>query len=201
MILLLLVLISCKKEKKEVPPTIYPLSYLPVYPGSHWVYIDEKGDTAAQYSDSEYKLHQYYSGVINGNLTDWVYVPFWNGTPVYGYSSPQSISPYGPRGLMQIGYLSEQVGDTWEIYHDKYGTQYRKVVAVDTTLSVNSIIYDHVIAVSDYGNLWMNSGNPIVFLRINYYAKNIGLIKQDMIDINTKDTIQHLGIISYFINH
>ena len=36
--------------------TIRPLSYLPVYPGSYWIYDD--GDSV--FTESEYKLYSYY---------------------------------------------------------------------------------------------------------------------------------------------
>src|SRR4030095_5992968 len=80
---------SCKKEEDDHSyPTIYPLPYLPVYPGSDWTYLDDDGDTIIYKTESNYILHSYSSAKLYGAETEPVYVPVWRGMPIYGYSTP-----------------------------------------------------------------------------------------------------------------
>ncbi len=198
--ILLILLISCKKEKQESYKTIYPLPYLPVFPGSSWTYINMDGDTVSQTTSSEYQLNSYSSYALYGSKTDPVYVPFWNGEPVYGYSSPKETTTGAfegyERGLSQIGYLSETLGQGWGIGYSQYGGSSRIVSNIDTSITINSITFNHVITVNDWSYIMFV--NPRL-TKINYYAKDVGLIKQDIL----KDTvmIQNLGIISYSIKH
>jgi hypothetical protein len=200
--ILFIVFFSCKKDQQVDYETIYPLPYLPVYPGSHWTYLDENGDTLVQSTSSEYQLHSYKSFNLDGNNTDPVYVPYWNGYPVYGYSTPEYTTSGAftdfHYGMKQVGYLSEQLGQSWSTYANQYGSSGRKVVNIDTTLLVNSILFNHVIKVNDYGSSYHEPpGNHL--RATNYYAKDIGLIQQDEI-YNDTLVIHHLKIISYFIN-
>lgn len=154
---ILVILISCKKDKViSNPETIYPLPYLPVYPGSVWNYIDDNGDTIVYKTDDSYRLHSYRSYEAYGNTTNPVYVPYWNGNPIYGYSTPmQTFSPSFPeeyaRGLKQIGFLSETKETRWITYQSQYGYALRVVVKTDTAITVNSLNFNHVIVVNDSG--------------------------------------------------
>lgn len=192
---ILVFFLSCKKEKQEAIQTIYPLPYLPVYPGSKWIYLNEVGDTVIQSTAPEYQLHQYNSNHIGGYMTDYVYVPFWNGNPVYGYSTPiDNVSAaFIHNGLTQIGYLSEKKGEQWTTYWSQYGNSFRVVENIDTSLTVNSIIYYNVIKVCNYGH-YPGGPGPVLLTTVSYYAKNIGLIKEDYSN-------KHIDLISYYINH
>lgn len=111
LLFIILILFSCNKyEEVNEYETIYPLPYLPAFPGSYWKYLDENGDTVVINTDPEYKLHSYESFELYSTKTVPVYVPYWNGEPLYGYSSPQQNLYIGDdehwRGLKQIGYLS-----------------------------------------------------------------------------------------------
>jgi hypothetical protein len=191
---ILVFFLSCKKEKQEAQ-TIYPLPYLPVYPGSKWIYLNEVGDTVIQSTAPEYQLHQYNSYSIGGYMTDYVYVPFWNDKPVYGYSTPidNMSAAFIHNGLTQIGYLSEKKGEQWTTYWSQYGSSFRVVENIDTSLTVNSINYYNVIKVCDYGHYPAGPG-PQILASVSYYAKNIGLIKEDYGN-------KHIDLISYYINH
>jgi hypothetical protein len=196
--IILLFFISCKKKEQEVIPTIYPLSYLPVYPGSKWIYLNEAGDTVIQSTSASYELHQYASDKLYGEVTDYVYVPFWNGNPMYAYSTPidNQTAAATHYGLTQVGYLSEHEGDKWLVYGSQYGSRYRKVENANTSIIVNSINYDNVVKVKDYGHASYRNDYIIC---ISYYAKNIGLVKEDYF---RGDTIyKHIDILSYYINH
>lgn len=191
---ILVFFLSCKKEKQEAIQTIYPLPYLPVYPGSKWTYLNEVGDTIIQSTAPEYQLHQYISESIGDYMTDYVYVPFWNGKPVYGYSTPidNMTTTFGDNGLTQIGYLSEKKGEQWTTYLSKITTSFRVVENIDTSITVNSINYNNVIKVCDYGHYAPNGPQYLAY--VSYYAKNIGLIKEDYGN-------KHIDLISYYINH
>lgn len=191
---MVLVCFSCKKEPHYI--TIYPLPYLPVYPGSNWKYLDQNGDTVIQTTDPEYKLNSYKCKIYNSSMneileTDLVYVPYWNGVPVYGYSSPNNDIRYGY--AQQIAYLNEVQGQSWGISSDPhYGYVYRKVANNDTSLVVNSVNYSHVIRITQI----VHSYNPYIpesWSADYYYAKDIGLIYQKTINGS-------LSLVSYYIN-
>lgn len=66
----LLLFSACKKVERvlllEIPAayvgvydTIYPLSYLPAYPGSNWDYINQNNDTSSRVSGADYVLDSY----------------------------------------------------------------------------------------------------------------------------------------------
>ena len=195
---ILLFIVSCKKEKQEAIQTIYPLPYLPVYPGSKWTYLNQNGDTLIQSTAPEYQLHQYQ--ISYGYKTDNVYVPFWNGKPIYGYSTPDNDSPYGSPGETQIGYLSEKKGEQFYVYGSNMGSSWRVVENIDTNITVNSINYNNVIEVRKYYFPQWGAGAHNTHLSgISYYAKNIGLIKEDYYLYDTLSG--HIDMISYFINH
>lgn len=200
-IIFLIIFVSCQKEKQKDYETIVPLSYLPVYPGSSWTYLNENGDTVKQFTLPEYQLHSYKSYKLFGNNTDKVYVPFWNGVPVYGYSSPLvTTSPAWTDyyvGLKQVGYLSETPGQSWVLFSSQYEKFFRTVVNIDTTVTVNTITYNHVITVYDSAKFIGRINFRLS--EINYFAKDVGLIQQDI--YNDTAIVHHLGIISYFINH
>ncbi len=199
LILLLLIiqcLVSCKKETTYT--TIYPLPYLPVYPGSFWRYLNKNNDTIIQSTDSEYKLHHYaceYSTSENTIWTDYVYVPYWNGNPIYGYSTPYESNHYYSANISnQVGFLSNTLEQSWGTYFDPHiGSAKRTVKNIDTSLNVNSSIYLHVIKVRETyrsTNLYFPKDE---WLEDNYYAKDVGLVLRQ----NSNDT---LSLISFYIN-
>jgi hypothetical protein len=198
LLLILLFSFSCTKDKIKPPPqTIYPLSYLPVYPGSSWKYINENNDTVVYSTETDYKLHSYKS---NGSQTDPAYVPIWNGKPVYGYSTPQQItspafSDEYRRGLTLVKYVSATEGENWTVYHEQYGSHWRVVIKIDTSITIGSLHFDHVIVVNDSSAAY---AGPTFLIQTSYYARDVGLIRED--DKATDSTLyQHLRISSYSI--
>jgi hypothetical protein len=188
-LLMIILCISCKKEEPDpLPIIVYPLSYLPVYPGSYWKYLDQNGDTTLQTTSDDYVLNSYAYGYANDEVTDPAYVPYWNGIPVYGYSSPLKIDPYPY--YKQVLYLSETYGQVYK-YDTRFGTISRYTVNTDTTMVLFSTTYSHVIIVNDY---YQNPSMSQPYLEVrSFYAKDIGLIVQE----TTSDTIE---IVSYYIN-
>jgi hypothetical protein len=185
-----LALLSCKKETSY--STMYPLSYLPVYPGSYWKYINKNGDTVVQTTDAEYKLDSYVYSVYQQTdiMTVPVYVPVWNGHPVYGYSTPVYNAYYRRTSL--VAYLSEVQGQSWGVDNDPhFGSVSRQVVNTDTSLTLNAVTYSHIIKVTDsvhYTNPYISTS----WASDAYYAKDIGLVLQ----LTSSDT---LSLLSYYI--
>ena len=195
--LLIILFCSCGKEpEKRAVQTIYPLPYLPVYPGSRWRYLNSDGDTITYTTGNEYSENAYRSYALNGNYTDPVKVPYWNGQPIYGYSTPVEVFPQhsGHVGSRQVGFLSVTSGDRFTT--DSYkGLAWREVGNTDTSISVDGNLYNHVIRV----NNWAESSfynYPRTLNGATYYARDIGLIKEE----DLRDSTITLRLLDYFIN-
>jgi len=191
LVLIIILFFSCKKED-PIPVTIYPFPYLPVYPGSYWKYLNQNGDTVLQTTSTEYVLHRYKykNDYEDNNMTSPVYVPFWNGIPVYGYSSPIKLDPL--TYYTQVSYLSTKIGQEYK-YYTRFGMISRLVANIDTSLVLFATTYNNVIVVNEY-HLNPPYEHPPVLVGKNYYAKDIGLVMEE----DLYDTIK---IISYYINH
>ena len=188
---------ACVKEPDSPPvETLYPLPYLPDYPGSWWKYLNADGDTILHTTASEYIEHYYMSEKLNGCYTDPVRVPYWNGDPVYGYSTPAITHPQHPgeEGLSQVGYLSENTDDHFLVFSYK-GVQFREVGITDTSIIINGNNYTNVIRVNEYSESSFYN-HPLTLDYITYYAKDIGLIRKD----NLKDSTIELQLVDYRIN-
>ncbi|HQH19811.1 MAG TPA: hypothetical protein PKZ43_09670 [Bacteroidales bacterium] len=194
-ILFFIIIVSCKKENNEqLYPTFYPLPYLPVYPGSYWKYTTNNGDTTLQKTSDNYILHSYNSSELGGIKTDPVYVPYWDGKPIYGYCTPCGY---------QIPILKTELGASWETSNNISVHVYdcAKTIAVDTNILINGINYDSVIVIKD--EHYSYSPMPLSYDK-KYYAKNIGLIKEDDFVFNQNtasyDSTNALSIINFHIN-
>ncbi len=197
-LILLAIVSGCGKEPSKPLQTIYPLSYLPVYPGSWWRYLKGNGDTVTYKTENNYMEHSYPSYELNNSYTDVVKVPFWNGKPIYGYSTPAENHVQQPNdeGLSQVAYLSEHTGDYLLVYSYKE-TSWREVGTTDTALIVNGVLYNHVIRVDAYQESPFFYNYPKTLYEISYYAKDVGLVRTDD-PIDTSITLQ---LIDFFINH
>jgi hypothetical protein len=92
------------------------------------------------------------------------------------YSPVTSAFSEHPKGLNQVGYLSEQLGESWGLWSSQYSSSYRTVVNIDTTVTVNSVTYNHCIKVNDYGSSHLMAST---YYYSNYFAKNVGFIKRE----------------------
>jgi hypothetical protein len=172
--------VSCKKDKAPpviIPKTIdtlYPLSYLPVYPGSYWKYVDSNGDSTIDITNPTYEL-DYWSNTADHS--DTYYAPMYNGIYIWGYQAHKSTGhPLSPP--MQT-ILSENlaVGSQWEIFNDQGNTIMRKIIVKDTTITISGIDYYPTIGVEEYQQI-----GPATYLWYarRYYTKDIGLIKEEL---------------------
>ncbi|MBL7931487.1 MAG: hypothetical protein JNL60_06280 [Bacteroidia bacterium] len=194
------ILIACKKGKQTEPePNVYhqpetlkPLSYYPMFPGSYWIYLNQKGDSVKFVTDNTYKKHCY-----NRSVEDTVLVPFLKGPgdseghPIYQYDV---ISEFPPRldnkpVLKRTTYISEVVGKQFKRggFDSRYG-DHRDVFTVKEKIKLNN---DSVLVIT---------GGNFVYSHTERYAKNVGLIWSCKVDSSSKDTIERLSLVKFYIN-
>lgn len=189
-ILLFLVIFSCRKPEEEEPlpeplvyDTLYPLSYLPAYPGSYWKYTDISGELSAIYTGPDYVKASYQA-------SDSSYVPIYDGKPLWGYSVPTNYSSV-PQALLSV---NVNVND-WQLYYNSGVTTSRRVIARDTTISIGGQDYFPTIVTEDY----YVYGSFLHPLNRRYYTKEVGMIREDT--YSGADSLSGVRTLSeYFIN-
>jgi len=204
LILLTLLLCQCKKEKpvvtdpvveKLIPDTLKPLSYFPVYPGSHWNYLENDVTPVAWTTSSTYLPHS-YALLDDSGYTDTVYVPFLNDKPIYQYNKLDfKIAPFG-NVYTPWPIISEELGFQYEKeWTDKrYGDFSEKLVVAQKTVNAN---LDSIIVVKGH---WVWGPNTSK-VSTQIYTKNVGLTYSDVVDTVAMQTIYKLELTDYFINH
>ncbi|NOZ47789.1 MAG: hypothetical protein GXO79_13560 [Chlorobi bacterium] len=130
----LTVLFSCKDE--PIPETILPEKYLPVYPGSWWIYSNGETKTTG----SSYVLNSYQDDIASPYETDKVFVPFWDGHYVYGYSITQNSTEF-PLKLL----LSEKKNTTWFVGRFEGRDIMRKTISKDISVSIVQYPYNNPV--------------------------------------------------------
>lgn len=204
---LLLAVVSCKKDKiiqeevvqeeeevvqVEIFDTVSMGNYFPAYPGSFWKYLDSNGDTTRIETSPTYVLfqyqqngQQYYGTRYNGQIVDKYRLS--TGQSVYGITKWEIILPDN----LYAGnvFTRKVIQPTTECS----GT----ILAVDTSITINSIQFDSVIVVKEASG---PIGNGTYFPSENkYYAKHIGIIKIEV--LNSADSIINtLNVTDYFVN-
>lgn len=193
---LLLCVTSCKKEvhtpPTEVPPTspqtntqaapiqtVYPSSrYLPAYPGSFWTY---KGSDGSVFTITTSALYVHDS-VNTASFTTPKYVhamvPIYNGRPLWGVEFYYYMHS-GNNGLSSETVVKDSAIKIGDIVYSQYKkstngvTDYRVILAKDTSLMIGNTKYYPVIVTRDYTNI---PGVGITFGGDRYYARDIGFI-------------------------
>jgi hypothetical protein len=185
------VLMGCRKEEGKVycseweENTVFrPLPYLPVFPGSEWTYVDVNGDSVTKRVSSALIPHSWDNGDCS---THTAFVPFWDGKPMYGYSYPIPSSPVRPPTVLFPLLMDAPIG-TQEWYEAPTHLLTRMVSNRDTTITIQGTTYDEVLVIAE--------GGPI-FVKWSYYAKDIGLIKEEQ-RIGS-DTLTTLDLVSFTI--
>jgi len=174
LILLVLIFPFCKKDEIKNYQTIYPLPYLPAYPGSYWVYSQSNNTITVNASD-EYVLTSFKSNELQGTPLDSFYAPVLNNLPwgennffVVGYSTPVKLGNH----YSFVKILSDSLNDSWS--YNSYVVCSRMVNAIDSTVVVNNVTYSNVIIIEDHEEGCPTENSVIERF---YFAKNIGLIK------------------------
>jgi hypothetical protein len=203
---------ECGTEFLTPPDTIYPGNYLPVYPGSYWIYVKTKfgpGGTSTGFdtmtTSPGYVLHSYLAFAPYGTDPDSTvpaYVPYWNNKPMYGYGTPMLVNyvPSLGSGMSLYYYLSESAGATSYSSTGNYGNAYTTVIAKDVPVTVGTTTFPQVIITEDYTYYY----SELKLRAKHYYAKNVGLIKSELYpDPDWPQSVQDttiLEISSYLIN-
>lgn len=120
------------------------------------------------YKDStlpDYQPYRYMDSIV--------YLPVWDGVPMHGYATI-GTNYHEP---MLVYYLTETSGSSWEIERTQACPggpcyTYRKVLAKDTAITINNVVYDSVIVVGKYNV--SNIGTTGIY-DLKYYAKTSGL--------------------------
>jgi len=205
-LLSLLCLGSCLNSCKQDPPTplqvvrFLPKPYLPVYPGSHWNYRNELGDTVRHYTSPEYedvKIGEAPKSYI-------AHAPRMLATkphPLMGYIYGYTEEPFSYKFL-----VSETLGDLWadtSYCPEAKCTYWRsisryEVTAKEDSVWVNGVLFLDVIVVRVQGISSSGSYDGIHYDKFNYYARDVGLIKmtaQGQVDFG-----ESMEILDYNIN-
>jgi hypothetical protein len=191
---------SCHKkpdssDSQPIPPTIYPHSYFPIYPGSSWNYswkdFSSNQTTYLTWNSSpNYQLYHYSEG--NGKYSSYVYVPFLNNEPIYGYKK------------VLCGYWSSDVCYLYEfLSEDTSFSSYRQIGNPETgTTFLHTIMFDKTIDNSNDSIIILMSTFENGYPQTNWsiYKKNVGLIQYFEMNMLTNDTIREQRLLSYSIN-
>lgn len=179
---------SCTKDKVYVPnyELIEPLSYFPAYPGSIWIYSNN--DTIRVSDNYETCIYDMNSNPATDDY-DTILLPrifsngsvFPSGVFVKEYAVTNTInSNYNNPAFNSI--LSETIGGFY--YGNPFaGSQVVQATVIeDTTILIGTVEYNNVLATIKYnsGCISFGGGTPEeCATRRRFYAKDIGLIKQE----------------------
>lgn len=175
-----------------------PGKYLPIYPGSYWTYINQLGDTVTSRVDSLYIRDS--TDCNGGYCSRRGLVPVWGGSRMWKYGSSKT-DLYGKR-LLYDQLREASVGTEWlatTVTHYDTSLPYRKVTAVDTSLTVRGVQFDSVIVIHEYYTGFLSGYWKADY----YYAKKIGLIMSNYKVYDWNTNTYETGsreLISYSIN-
>ncbi len=182
--------------------TFHPLEYLPVFPGSYWKYADNNNDTITSTTSLNFLPDSF-----SANRTTWVntisWVPFLDGMGIWGYGRNDcGVHINGGCELTQLLNVQIPVGSVWLTEYFSPGPHltktYREIMTMDTSLLINSVVYDSVVKIKEYVE-YLYSNDPPPRVTFEYYSKNVGLVK--LIEYNNWDSsVYEKNIIDYFIN-
>ena len=205
--LLFIALFSCEKESDEtigVLP-IEPLEYFPAYPGSYWVYSNN--DTlkvADEYKSYTYQVYE--NGLTNktGLFPQLILNGIYNKGASIAYVNEYSISAreyWHDAPFPFISILSPTKGKIFFSYNMDSHSLIGQTVIIDTSITINNVLYDDVIVTLYYDGHFIGTREEIADKK-EYYAKDIGLIKRETRDF-PNDTLftTDFYLISYHVNN
>lgn len=203
--ILAITLFACKEEpiNPALPTstfdTIFPKSYLPVYPNSWWKYEINGNTTITTTVSNKYQLHSYRISENNSWTTqaysDTVYVPFFESKPIYGYEKIEWIKPPFGDYYTKWPILSETVGFKFDRdWEDKRYDDFAEKVEVKQKIFNG---HDSILILEGHWVYGPNINNK----RQQEYIKGVGLSKDLLIDTVNSDTIYKKVLIDYFISN
>lgn len=203
-ILFILFLTKCKKETDvSIPSSNIPIydtakieSYFPAYPKSYWKYLTLSGDTIIHQCSPTYNLVSNYNPINNPFDTIKYYASLYDSMIVKGYHLNLGSHSYHESGWKTLLPDSLYINNLFqECYFWPTTYQSGKIVAIDTSIIIKNHLYSNVIIVEEY----TGPGIGAIKYGKTYYAKNIGIIKQEQVKIPS-DTIQFMAeLIDYKI--
>lgn len=148
----------------------------------------------------DYLLHNYWTTYESEQTSEFKRVPFVNGRPKYGYSFVKT-SRYGNLGGYShqhlYPYFSEVLGEEFEINEvqisNKYGDFNEHGIVKSKFFDGN----DSIILIESHW-VW---GPHSEKRRYKYYAKNIGLLREFLVDTVRIDTLLRKELIDYHIGN
>lgn len=200
----LIVSSGCKKDKTPSVETCtdieIPGNYFPGYPNTWWKYVNQNNDTILYRMSTSYEsCHGICRPVfinLNRCLSKTGFIQdFYAGLG----TSSSTISPIYSLTLDSIMScpISFATFKEQTMFISKNDVGYKRTTTnLDTSFNLNGTNYVNVIEVYEY-----NINNPD-HRYFDYFAKNIGLIKRDSLNVNdTTNHIQILRIEDYFIGN
>ncbi len=186
--------------------TIWPKSYFPVYPGSSWKYMYNDSNIIEYTTSPAFMKHSYMiSDIIDYSsgspkhvitYSDTVLVPFYRGSPVYGYDKIDcNQPPYFPLQCYKWPFLSENAGDVFTSgwADTRFGDFRTYYTVIGKTQNSNG---DSVLTIKGH-HVYGPSARTIETLQ---YIKNVGLAFRYDLDSLTNDTLFKLRLKEYHIN-
>lgn len=208
---------SCRKDTCEdfynqtaSYNTIYPSPYLPAYPGSWWEYNDS---VVIKTYDHWQPFN--YQKLIPFNKCkvaeyDSVLVPAIDlFSDKFLYHDRYIEQNKYCRGVQSIDLLFNEEDLTWQswtdpdaCYSNASGSHYsiRKNIKTLDTITINGMLFNDVLVISEDHRASFSANIFSTALTTYYYAKNVGIIKEDYVP---RDTVQShpysLEITDYYI--
>ena|SRR5690554_1904562 len=201
-------MISCEKEEyintgqgntRCFDPEI-PGEYFPAYANSWWKYFDENNEIfeikiAQNYQEYEGECSPILENMnrcIQGNA---LLQPFYAGLGTSGVAASPIYSTVLDSVL--ICPISFATFEYQEFFLGSNGIRYRrKATTIDTSISVNSTVYENVLVMYEYHIF------DSLHRYYDYFAKDIGLIKRDSVNPqDTTDLIEILRLDDYSIEN
>jgi len=204
-------LFCCRKEEPSVvlpapapapgvhkPDTIKPGPYFPVWPGSHWTYVDRQGRERTDSASKSWAIHQYCFMGQPCRQTTPVVVPLLNNQPVYYHSM---LYYFPSRDFHEQYSVVRTVPDNWFFYPPRCIPGEVCVIERQTVEQVGvGAGGDSLITVKGEF-IRMPAGQPqgLDYRSIRIFRKNVGLIFHCKVDTLTKDTIFRYSLRNWHI--
>lgn len=207
-------LLGCQQDASEelVPPnappglgpdtmlftgwdTIHPGCYIPAWPGSYWTYVDLNGTETTVVAGDWHLLSNYHPYSAPDDTSHCCWIPTYDGRLLKGYLQSYGNGMPGPNQSLWKELLPDPVvdGAHWWSHTDAPEVHYYgDILTVDSTVTVNGIVYDNVVVASIHYELFPpNSGYRTLY----FYACDVGLIRrmyiQDAVIAWQEDLIDH----------
>jgi hypothetical protein len=217
---LLLIAFSCTKEKpvpEVIPPatpppakpaakpldTIKPHPYLPAFPGSWWKYTNSTGATVTYKTEPNYVKDFYSVLTLQQNpkfhTSDTVYVPVYLGRKIWGRQEHVDYPTSQLPPLIPVVSDSLPVGYTWSVRKPNSSHSYLdyRILSKDTAIIIAGKTYSPAIVLQLGEGVYLAHHDPT---SREYYAKDIGMVRKEMILSSKPDSIySYMNIIEYHI--